>query len=1087
MKRAFAWALSLLPWSLPFIILFILRAPWVWPGADADWLAQTLGVWSSGHVQHPLAMALLGGIGRWLPPGQTVAGLNLAAVMLGGCTVALLCAAVRTFLKAATQDPRSLPALEPAMRAASLTTAFALLLTPAFLRAGTHVQAQSVDLFLMAGSWLFTLRALASFSPNRVLAASFFLGLTLPEAPTVGVLAIAAWLVLGISAWRSDERFGVKSLIGRWLFPFGLGVTGTFAAAVLLGMAPGGAETVRAAASGFARNWLAGVLSIQQGSWLLISFFGVLPFVLALLLGRDIGNNRRSPAVLFTYVTLVLLVILAVFPIPVSPYVLLDKQWPMANAAVWAAMLAFAAGLTAGGGVLLALVNRTAEGAEESPTVRRLGQWLAWGTVPVLLLMLVLGGSWASIRAWQADTAAAALPKRVADAFLDCVKGGETWLLGEPSLDALLALRLRERQIPVIHFSLAQDHRPDAMIRLRQALMNSGYFAAKPELREQLIRSLDLGMVPFIQDWLRQDAEAGSRFVTIGLPDLWFTGNRYPLPERLWYRGAIDRTHLHKAITTHSTPVYFPALPPQAVLDEAAAPLRLLAERVRRQISFVANNTAFFLADAGQLEQAWEQFAAVYAYDSENISALFNLLELIHGGLHPEKRRWCEGEIRNLLKRLSGKKYQLWTLSQTFGYIRSPQLISALAGQWAMSGQTGAALSGLDLTLAMLDDNTREAFQGAIAALYNVTPGKRQEAVARYRRLLDHAKDDAQRLAYLRSLIRALLQEKNYKEAFQLLEQAEALGGKEALAYDRALCHAAAGETIQAQAALKRCLKSEPKHVEALAMLATLQLEAGDLQTLRTSTLQRLSAAAGTDDHYCVQIIRAQLAEREGRLANARAAYLRAHALNPDVAALRDTILSLDIRLNDRVSAERHARDFLYQDRLHPLSNYVMGSLALQTNDLSRAARYLKAATDPQIEHPLPEAFNDLAEVYRRQGDWNAALATARQAYRLAPNLSVAYETAAAALIAMGRLSEAENELNTADAMAKELRKGQPRDPRLQLTRALLNFHQGKLEQARALLAEVQARVQELDDASRAELKRLTTQMQQDGGNHGTL
>lgn len=1071
MKRLFSLPARPFFWGvLALATLMASLTPWAYPGSGALLMSQLLGVWDAADPSaHPLVSLFFGAFGRLLPKAWAVWGFNAATAVAGALCVWLLCRLASGYFLHIVDEPRSRPFAGKAAGWAVAFAGLALLLSPDFLRGATHFQWQTFDLLLILCASLLLLRTAETGSDRRLACAAFAWGLVAPEAPLT--VAAAPFALVGL-AWGwicAHDHFRWRPLITRLAVPALVGVLLTTVAAVALSYDAGHGGAFRPTVALFVRRQALGVLEALHGPWVLMGFFGVLPFVLALFAGRDICANRRSPAVLGTYLIAATLVCLALSPCAVAPRLLAGKwidAWPVS----FAAMTAFAAAFVGGAGTLLLGVRQPAEGAREWAGVRRLGGMVACAATAATLFSAFVCGGWASVHALAADRAAADLPRVYADRVLAAAEGGETWLLGDGTADPYLALRITGRGLPVTFFSLTQEDSPKAVARLRAALAASPHFAKDTAVRDRLDRALDIKTLAFLQEWLRVDDAALGMFVTLSLPDLWYVGDRLPLPEGLWYRGAGDRAAQHAALATagpSSLDAAFPGEP-----SEAAAPsVRDFARYARRQCGFVANNTAFYLADAGRKEEAYELFQKTYAYDPENVSALFNLFELINGGLHPERRAWCEREIGALTKRLAGRRYRLWALARTYGYIRSPQLIGALAGAWAMSGQTGAALSGLDLAWEMLDDGQRTALQGAVASLFGATPGRRGEAIRRTKELLARSTDPRRSLGYLRELVRMTILEGDLAEAKALLERAEGLGGKGAadLGYERALWHASAGEPAQARIALQAYLDRHPKSPEANAMLATLQLQAGEFDELRAVTLPKLLSVTGTEDDYFYRIITAQLAERDGDLAKARSAYLRALALKPEVHALRSTVLSLDIRMDDKPAAAQHARQFLYQDRTLPLANYVMGALALGEGDLRRANDYLTLATAPEAVPPIPEAFNDLAETQRRQGRWAAALATAQRASELAPKLPVAHETAAAALLGLGRLAEAHAELDKAEALDAEARPGRPCDPRILITRARVHAKEGHPDLARAALSQAKGQYDSLDKGAKAE------------------
>ena len=1067
-------------WGLIALVFFVSQLSGTChPGASASYLAGILGVWSSPGIEtHPLATLFYSAAGGLFSIKAAISICTWLTAVLGAFGICLAAHLAARTVRYFGDEPRSKEFTARAAGWAVAGTAITLMLTPVYLRASTHVQWQIPDFVLLGCALLMTLRTAENGSMARLTVAAFVWGLLFFEAPMfvllapLGLLALLIGYVVERNA-HSDRKVGIVPPLVRIAVATGLGATLLLVAAASMSLAAHAEAGFFGTAIRLAKLQILAVMGFTNGSWLLMLLTGILPFFLALFGVRTIASNRRRYAILFTYLTLVVLICLSVIPGPLSLSTL-SADWHGTYPVLFAAMTALAVGLSLAAGVFLFRVRRRPEGETSEPaSVRRLGALLSCAASAAVLSIAVGFGTYHTVRAIRADRPLELLPRLYAEALLGDRNSAPAWLLGDGASDPMLALFISANNIPTRFFSLTRDNEKAMTDLLRAGLKEDTVIAANADLAATLDRSLDIGIIPFIQDWLRIDPKAVERFASVSLPDLWYTGNRLPLPAGLLYRGASDRANLHRRLPTTVVDFRPDFLPPQPRTEDSPADplLRDFEKYVRRQYGFVANNLGFFLADAGRTEEAYQLFRSVYAWDPENISALFNIFEIINGGAHLEDRAWCEKEINNLIKKLAGRKYRLWALSRTYGYIRSPQLISQLAGAWAMSGQTGAALSGYDMAYAMLDDGKRAGFNQAVTALYSITPGKRAEAIRRIREELKRSTDPKRSLAYLRDLIRMSILENDTEEAKRLLRQAESVAGQGSpdIAYERALLFASLGDTAKARIALQIYLDKHPRNADAVATLATLQLQDNELDELTEHTLPRLITLAGTEDDYFVLIIRAQLAEKNTDFRKARTAYLRALALKPEVHALRDTVLRLDIRLNDRAAAAEHARQFLYQDRTLPLANYIMGAIALSEDNLVRAKSYLETATAPEVKLPLPEAFNDLAETYRRLGDWTAALSAAQQSTKLAPKLAIAHETAASALLELGRTAEAHEELDRAMSIEKEVNPKGPADPRIFITRARVCLKEKQAGLARAALAEARKQYDTLDERARKE------------------
>lgn len=1071
LANPFTWGLFALA------LLLTLLTPWVFPGSAATLMAHFTEAWSAPTAQiiaHPLASLFFGTIGKIIPTTYAVPFFNACSAFFGALCVLLLCQITKQSILYFADEPRTQPYAERAVTIAVPVAGFALLTSPIFLRTATHFQWHTFDLFLALGALFFMFRVAQKNLPSRMAVAAFFWGLLSFEATEWLLLTPLFALLLTLIFCVERDKIKLNDILFYLIIPLALGSLLTLALIIATAFSLDASTSLTSVILNIGITHLANARALLTNSWILILLVGLLPVLLSLFILHEAGKNIRKATLFFTYIATSVLACLAILPQKLS-LLQLTAPWGENYPILLATFTAFAfAGLTAVS-VLFHAVKRRPEASSEHSFIRPICRHVGLIGAITLPILLIVSASIVTIKDYTQQRSLATNVKTYCDELLDLTNNSETWLLTDGYADAYLALRAAERNLPVVLFSVTQDQQVTAQQKLQQKLQESPYFATKPELREQLNLSLDIGIIPFVQDWIKNDSDAIQYFATLSLPDLWYVNNLLPLPEKLWYKGTKNREQQLSAL---KLPTLSPI--PEISKDSFAPSPKALSDFInymRRQRGFIANNTAFYLADAGRLEEAFTLFETVYNYDPQNVSALFNLFELINGGVQTEKRAWCEKEVQDLIKRMRGKRYRPMMLARTYGYIRSPQLISMLAGMWAMSGQTGAALSGLDMALALLDEGKKSALNQAIAAVCMTDPSRRKEAIARYQQLLTTSTSRQQSVLYIKELVRMHILEQDLDAAKAQLEQIDPTGSAPEFGYERALWLAASGQPERAKDALILHLDAFPREIEALAMLATLQLQLNELEALNTTTLPKLKSAAGTEDNYFVQIITAQLAERQKQLEKARTAYLRALQLKPEVHNLRTTVLALDIRLNDKASAARHAKQFLYQDRSLPLANYIVGALALHDGDPKRALSYLKIATDPSVTPPLPEAYNDLAEAYRQVGDWNAALATATHACKLSPNLSIARDTAAAALLELNRYREAHAYLDEALEIEKRLRPTAP-DPRLYITRARLYEKEGMPDLARVALAEAKKGYDNLDPTAKAEFDALAEKIQ---------
>lgn len=751
------------------------------------------------------------------------------------------------------------------------------------------------------------------------------------------------------------------------------------------------------------------------------------------------------------------------------------------------------------------------------------------------------GSVWSLLPAANVKTAQD-LPREAADAILDAV--GEDWLLVDGALDPYLALRAatRDKGPTILHV--------DDREALLKAFEEADFIKnIKEEDRENLRLWLrDFGFLAFLQAWSDLDSQAVYEHLAFLSPDF-LAASRDPsktnfaqrlfnnnlLPEGLIYRLApTQQARRENLRVPEDLATAVPSL--GKVLDISTGPmLNAFADDLRHRLSAAAVNTAFALTVSGEADAAKALLQKVHTFDPENLSALIFLHDLaVRGGDEPLRDR-CEADLIAFYNRAREEKRILSfeEIRITQGNLPLQPLLQAFVVQYARNIRAQEAVSTLRRIAENVRNQSAALFQNPgqiLAADLQAAandPARRGEAIAKFNAILRNADaalaslDDPEaqkananaqlptreqlieaKIEALRNLARLYLQSNDINGLRDAVLQGESLGNPDAFAFERALLHAVAGESEKAIQAIDRYLKAprdksddntrnDPTNrddLDALTFLAALQISRGDLEAVRTGTLDRIKtvieakekkrmeeagrATTNNRDNYYLYVVQAQLALAEGNLKDAREAFLNAHKVRPENEPVRNAILELDLRLDDRVTLGVHAKDFLEYDPSFPFANYAMGSNALIDNRPQDAIGYLRRSIDQRSLSRMPyapAAYNDLAEAYRRTNNWDEAINAANEAIRLAPGLAVAYETAASAYLGKGDLQNAKRFIDQAFVISQETAPNQPVDPRFILTRAKLLNEQGNATEAKKLLEEVRPRYNDLDAFSRAD------------------
>ena len=1030
--------------ALGALVLFLSTAGYVFPGESAHLLALWHGVdvISAASAPYPLTAAL-----AWL-----FGGGNLIAPFAGLATLCLL-----TFLVLVAL-PRLMDGEDEsdhAVTAARLTAAVAaavLLFTPAFRSAASHLEPALVEFawalaaLALLAVWVRLEGALAS----AVLAlAGAMWGAVAADGALGLCLLPLAFAALAVTAWRTGRR-----VFSNLLLFFGVGLVAFF---VVLG-ATGGVG------AGIDRLGEAlGALFGRRG-WLMAAAFSVFPFLVmtVMVLKTHIVKDDFARIVFYIAMTLVSVLSLAT---PLSAGELMERHGVLPVAAS-----AFAA-LTAA--LLIAqlwTLVRVAQGAIRLQAV-------AGTLLGVLALVAAVTSAFSLL---EFSPSAGAFADRVAETVLDDLDTRD-WLVTDGRLDDHLRLAAARRGRPLRLVNLTRDGDAAYLDRLEAAIV-----AELPD-GAVLRRSLrDIGLIAFVQDWFAGDTNIAARAAVFGAPDLWLAGELKPMPEFAFFGG---------------DPARQPDWSRWAELDDVLAaepdwgsyrmgevenPVERLRLELRRHFGLVANDRGVWLEDAGRGDEASAAYELTLdRIDPDNIAALFNAYSLACRDNPKAALRKFEFERR--LKAIVDdpkRRYVLTALANYYGYIRDPAILVRLGCAWARSGLPGEALNQMRRAMDFVAADRQGPLLNYIAALQTGEDrGERSREL--YNRVLEIAPEDHDALI---GLMRIALAGGDTEMAKGYLKRAlDAAGDDPRVLTERALLQVLEGDLPAARKLLNAATDADEENLEAWALKATVVMRQCDEATdpaVREELTRELEKgilpmmAKETDDpnDYHLQTVRAFVAMRKGNegLQDARDAFAVAAHSRPEIAATLNTLMELDIALNDRESALAHAREALCRNRNSPLGNYILGSTALVSNDFAAAEHYLRKAADGN--GALPAAMSDLAETYRRLKRYDEALAYARKAVTAQSDLYVAYDIIASVLVEKrGDAAEAREAIERAIAIATV--DGRLQDVRLMMTLARVQILGGDRRMAGATVRKVKARAEELSEYERRELAALEREL----------
>ena len=1075
------WLLALASGFVAFLAYLLTLSPGVYPGESAQLMAVCTGVEPTVAPAHPLWSPVVNWLGT-LDYLTLPVRLNLFSALCGALAVMLLCRLMAFLVRQVIYDESiSDRQLDLATAVASLTAALALAFGVPFWSASTRLQYQSFDLLLLLAvlhllvlyaqtGWIFLPLLFAFCYGVGVVESTMFLAL----APVAGM---AALFVL----WKR-ERLGHGVVTGMGLLLLlGLGAYVLFAVRFFAteDVALRGYRTWQDVLVFMWRDQYQDLMSaVPRLNWFWLMLQSAAPALAAAIASRRALNNERSWSQYLLHIILTVIAVFVLTNVPWSPWRLVEGQGVLP--VVVYALMAMVSGYLMAYWYLLAVVKRARYDQQISTLTRQAGNWIGLALVwPLAVLVLVV----AVVNAFEADGHRGRGADACAQELLQRM-GSRTWIVTDGLLDNHLAILARVRGQKIHLLCLQRDTDKVYQRRLARIIEQENMFRAN---RARMLDTLDLGLLPFLQDWLASDPEVSRQLVIFSVPDLWLGASRTPVPELFFFAGARDAAAVDAGALVADHLALWKRMEKQVPRTaQPYDPMSRFNNELRRQMGFVGNNLGVMLEEAGRTNDADLVYQQVRKLDPDNISVLFNRFEMARRSKDEKQCALAEKELKEFLDR-NKRQYVLYSLSRYYGYIRSPDLFARLGWQWALSGQPGAALAGMKKASDLLPPASQIAMEHSMAAIY-MLQDDRVKTEETYRNILE--KDPANRQA-LKGMTRLAVAAGALEKAKVWLNRVQQTGVMQnQLGVEWAAVHLSAGEAAlavtnlaaavasfsQARMQLQETVDLEPNNLQAWGMLAVVQLQQAAVECAARhdpapfykeveQTLERMDKIAGSPDQYFIQIVKAQLAMARGKefYRIAREAFIRASILRPDVQRLNDVILQLDIALTDQAMAERHARAVLRVNRRHALANYVLGSLRLQEGNYAEAEDFLQRSVESE---PLPVALNDLSETLRRLHRYGEAEKCARDAVARSPGLYVAWETLAAILMDQNRLPDAEAAMREALARNKD-------DIRMQVSQARLQFLKGELGPARETIKLVRKHADQLNAFERAEFDRL--------------
>ena len=1016
------------------VVYFLSVVSYAFPGESARLRVLWQGLDPVGEVSHPLMAVFSGLFGHG----------NMIAPVCGVVASVAVFLIVLFYVRGSITAEDAKPGAETLARIAGLVAAFVFMLSPGVREAASHLEPRLFD-----AAWAFlAMLLLVPYAAAPAIVAWLF-PIAIGVMAALGCCDSAMLVVLAvvcIFAITSVElRRGAKPYFPLTLYATAFLVT--FIVAVrsfdidMTTFLTGAADEVKA--------------MFDMSGWIFIAVFATLPFVVSLFSCPRAFSDKPGLVHWLFHISMSLFVVLAVAT-PLSPSAVMSK------AGVTPVMTsAFAAAVA---GYLIAF------------------WWLyrkrPVGIVSGVLLAFIV--AFASIwNLFTFDGERGAFADEVAKEAISEL-GGRKWIVTDGMLDDHIRLVSAESAADVNIIALHRDLDNKYLEHLAKVVAEKKVGGSK---NEELVLSLSLGVLPFVQDWFASDPTAGADVATFGVPDIWYASGRKPVPEFLFFGADAKRTPDWSAWKRFNEILKAPAGwgSYDYKCDDPVERLRMV---LRRHMGLVANNRGVWLQDAKRDDEAFDMYELVLnEIDRDNICSLFNEIEMAGAKYKRalDKKSELERRIGSIVEDKS-RRYAIWRLSSFYGYIRNPDMFVRLGFAWARSGRPGDALAQIRRAIDFVPDDKKLTLLNMMASLY-ASENDQLKSRRIYEAIL---RRDAKDHNALMGMMRISLSNGDSKAATGYLERAvkaSATNGNTAF-FERAMLAIMKNDVEGAKSILRKVLDADGKNLQAWGLLAAATMQQIDaasdaktkeklLKEIETAILPEMERQSTNPHDYYLQSTKAFLLLRRGKESRreARDAFEAAARSRPDSTITQDIILGLDISLDDRVNAERHARDVLRRNRNAPLANYVMGSIALGRNRNREAEAFLRKSVD--APKPSVMALNDLAEVLRRMNSLDEAERYARKGIETSPEFYIAYETLAAILLdKKANLDEAETSIRKAIELFKGEKKSDA-DIRTYMTLARIQVLRGDMKGAKASIRRVQNKVSELSDFEKGEFEEI--------------
>jgi len=675
----------------------------------------------------------------------------------------------------------------------------------------------------------------------------------------------------------------------------------------------------------------------------------------------------------------------------------------------------------------------------DNPVVCRIGSLLCW---PLLLIVFAMPYRSFTDVDPRDGTFADAVTKHVYSEL-----GARDWLVNCRLLPHHLMLRALQdgRQLHVI--TTTSNTRSADTLPLIAAIRNDPSFAP---YRNRMLNAADLSPASFLREWMQHETNTYQRVVLFDSPELWRKNGFTAVPTGLFLSGLpqgkpVDSDAIianHRAFVETLRPYLYPETPDSIRL------FATIRTALRSQLALMANELGVLLVSQNRAADAMDLFKQAEVLRPDNLCILLNRYHLAANlSVQPETLPEIETRLRDVPRRVNTFLLTPANLQTSGGTLVDPDSLEYVRKNLWIRGTT---FRNLAITtqkfhsdpLTALRDKKRELHQtiSSFIDTYEFDDAERQLNL-----LLDL--DDKDTFALINKA-RIAIERRNLPEAGLWMDLAKENGATA----DQLIWHEAAllildNKLAEARAMLNTAIPATPSDIRLWGLLADILLRLGEYSELENRVYPALRSATSKKEHYLMYLVRGHILKRNGPkdYPSARAAFLRALAINKNLTSVNEELLRLDDALDVPAFSEQDAKEILRRDPEHSFANFLWGTVRLRRGELDLAEDLFKRSLEK--EHNAP-AYAGLGAVMLERKAYEDAEKLLRRALELDKTRLFTLHALARLFLDTDRLSEA------SDALAPVL-DGRPEDLDARITLIRLRMQQKKLEEAAVLISDL--------------------------------